>query len=85
MTIIRGQVVDPRGRPVPEATVFVVSSPAGMVDIGALTDEQGRFSLSARVPGRYTVGVRSERWGTIQEEFEVAGEGTVSVRARFRR
>lgn len=56
-----------------------------MADIGALTDEQGRFSLSARVPGRYTVGVRSERWGTIQEEFEVAGEGTVSVRARFRR
>ncbi len=79
MTVLRGQVVDPDGRPVLEAAVYVVSAPVPMPDIAQLTDEQGQFSLSAPVPGRYTVGARSDRWGSAQADVVVHGEDTISI------
>jgi protocatechuate 3,4-dioxygenase beta subunit len=83
VAIIQGHVIDPHGRPMAEAAVYIVSSPVSMPDIGQLTDEQGQFKISAPVPGRYTVGVRSERWGSIQTEVEVGGEEPVSLKAQF--
>lgn len=84
VTTINGQVIDPEGRPIGEAAVYIVASPVSMPDIAQLTDGEGRFTLSAPVPGRYTVGARSDRWGTAQAEVEVAGEEPVSVKVRFR-
>ena len=83
MAAIQGHVVDPQGQPVSEAAVYVVSSPASMPDIASLTDEQGRFTIAAPVPGRYTVGVRSERWGAVQAEVEVGSEEAAAVEVRF--
>ena len=83
MTTIQGRVVDPQGRPVAEATVYIISAPANMPDIAQLTDEQGKFTISAPVPGRYTVGVRSEIWGSAQADVQVRAEEPVTVEVLF--
>lgn len=83
MAVIRGRVVDPQGQPVAQAAVYIVSSPANMPDIAQLTDEQGQFAMSARVPGLYTVGARSDDWGVAKTDIEVRGEEEVSVELKF--
>lgn len=83
MTIIRGRVVDPQGSPVAGAAVYIISAPASMPDIAQLTDEQGQFALSASVPGHYTVGVRSDTWGLVQTDVQVAGEDQIAVEVQF--
>jgi putative drug exporter of the RND superfamily len=83
VTTIQGHVVDPQGEPVAEATVYIVAAPVGMPDIGQLTDDQGQFIISAPVPGRYTVGVRSDSWGVSQRVIEVNDEEPVIVEVQF--
>ena len=76
---VRGVLVDDAARPVPSAIVVLVY-PGGATNAGAMTDAQGRFTLVAAVPGRYTV--RAERTGYRTAEVVVdlgAGE-TVEVR-----
>jgi protocatechuate 3,4-dioxygenase beta subunit len=83
MPTIRGRVVDPQGRPIVAAAVYIVSSPVRMPDIAQLTDDQGQFAISAPVPGRYTVGVRSDQWGLLQTDVAVGDEEQVSVEVQF--
>lgn len=85
MAIIRGQVLDPEGRPVAGAAVYVVSAPAAMPDIAQLTDGDGRFVLGAPLPGRYALGARSDVLGQAQAEVEVSGEEPAAVEVRFGR
>ncbi len=83
MTIIEGQVLDPEGRPVAEAAVYVVSATASMPDIAQLTADDGRFTLAAPLPGRYTIGARSDAYGQAQADVEVGDEESVAVELRF--
>ena len=53
--IIVGVVLDDAGRPVADATVAVVSAPAPVPDIAALTGPDGRFAIVAPEPGDYTI------------------------------
>jgi hypothetical protein len=51
-----GQVIDSdTGSPVADASVTVVSGPAGAPDIAALSDAKGRFSLPSLSPGRWVL------------------------------
>lgn len=71
---VRGVLVDDTQRPVPGAIVVLVH-PGGESNGGAMTDAQGRFTLVAALPGRYTV--RAERTGYQTAEAVVdleAGE-----------
>jgi uncharacterized GH25 family protein len=83
VTTIRGNVIDPHGRPVAEATVYIVSAPVNMPDVAQLTDDHGQFIISAPVAGRYTVGVRSDTWGLVQTDVEVGNEEPVTVEMHF--
>ncbi len=83
MTTIQGRVLNPQGGPVAEAAVYIISAPVRIPDIAQLTDDQGQFTLSAPLPGRYTVGIRSDTWGTTQTEIEVSNEGVITVEVRF--
>lgn len=81
---IHGHVTDPHGQPVAEAAVYVISAPVSMPDIAQLTDDGGRFTIAAPAPGHYTVGVRSDEWGSAQKDVEVGdGESTVEVEISF--
>jgi len=83
MTILRGRIVDKKGEPVNDAVVYVASAPVSLPDIGALTDEAGQFSFFAPVPGRYTLGARSERWGVTQIDIVVGKEPEQQITIRF--
>ena len=83
MTLIYGQVFDPLGRPVGEASVYVVSAPVRMPDIAQLTDGQGKFIFSAPVPGLYILGVRSDSWGATQKRFEISSDEELVIEVRF--
>jgi outer membrane cobalamin receptor len=52
---IRGQVIDPDGRPVPGATVVIASPLSGLRTV--MTDATGRFSVERVDPGRYDVRI----------------------------
>jgi uncharacterized GH25 family protein len=82
--IIRGHVVDPQGHPVAEAAVYVVSAPVSMPDIAQLTDEKGQFTMSVPKVGRYTLGFRSEAWGSTQTDIEVSSEEPVAIEVQFK-
>lgn len=83
MPVIRGNVVDPHGQPVAQAAVYVVSAPVSMPDIAQLTDDQGEFIMSAPRRGRYTLGARSDAWGSAQTDVEVSSEESVTVEVKF--
>jgi hypothetical protein len=76
---VRGLLVDDVARPVPGALVVLVH-PGGAANEGAMTDAQGRFTLVAAVPGRYTV--RAERTGyrTAEVVVDLAAGETAEVR-----
>ncbi len=50
---VRGTVFDPDGRPLPEATVAIVSANTGMTR-SSLTDAEGRFAIELLTPGDYS-------------------------------
>lgn len=53
--VITGVVRDQSGKPLAEATIAFASGPAPLPDIATLTDQNGRFQLSAPTPGSYNV------------------------------
>ena len=83
MPLIRGHVVDPQGRPVAEAVVYVVSAPMSMPDIAQLTDKEGQFTISAPGLGRYTLGFRSDDWRSTQIDIEVSSEEPVTIEVQL--
>ena len=52
---IAGVVLDGAGRPVSDAAVAVVAAPVPVADLAALTGRDGRFTIAAPEPGRYTI------------------------------
>jgi protocatechuate 3,4-dioxygenase beta subunit len=66
--VISGTVRNDAGRPVENARVYLVSGPASFPDIAALTDPDGRFSLSTPTPGQYSIACEAD-----------AGSGLVTV------
>ena len=58
--LIFGEVKDDNGNPISEARVSFVEGPVPLTDIAALTDNNGKFVLSAPTAGDYTIEVVSE-------------------------
>ncbi len=67
-----------------EAAVYVVSAPVSMPDIAQLTDETGQFTMSVPKLGRYTLGFRSEAWGSAKKDIEVSSDEPVAIEVQFR-
>src|SRR5687767_4598363 len=64
-----GAVVDPDGRPLPNAQVFIES-----LNRGTLTDADGRYHLRAIPPGRYHVDVQLIGFRRAHKEVVVTAE-----------
>lgn len=73
MGLIHGVVRGAGGEPVPEARAFFVSGPEPFPDIAAVTDGEGRFTLSAPSRGTYTLECVAE--GFVREAVRVDLEG----------
>jgi Carboxypeptidase regulatory-like domain len=71
--IVTGVVRDSRGQGVPGARVFFVDSPVPVLDIAALSDASGRFTLPAPAAGRYRVRGVLDDGGSVEIQIEVRG------------
>lgn len=60
MTRIAGVVHDRDGAPLEWARVAFAEGPTALPDIAAVTGADGRFALSAPVPGRYRLMVAAD-------------------------
>lgn len=58
--LIKGEVRDARGRPAALARVAFVDGPGPLQDVSMLTGADGTFTLSAPIPGVYTVAVYAD-------------------------
>lgn len=77
--LIRGTVRGPHGEPVAGARVYLTRAPVAVPDIAALTDAEGKFTLTAPVPGIYVVecnanGLRARREVAVGQGREEAIE-----------
>lgn len=70
---VSGTVLNEDGQPVSDASVMFAESPVAVPDIAALTNDQGRFSLSAPAPGHYVVLVVAEGFAERRVAAEIAG------------
>ena len=75
---VSGVVRDARGAPVALARVSFVSGPGALPDVAALTDGQGRFTLSAPRAGNYEIGCNADAQGSARLAV-VVGERGVQV------
>jgi Carboxypeptidase regulatory-like domain len=81
--LIVGTVVDARGEPVAGARVYFIEGPVPLPDIAAVTDSEGRFTLTAPAAGTYTVGGAFDDVATPQRV--TVAEGTREVTLRLER
>jgi hypothetical protein len=81
--MIRGEVVDDRGRPVPDARVMVVSGPGPVSDIALLTDVEGRFTLGLDRAGRYQLAVHADGHASATFPVQLSDDEMDTVRVRL--
>jgi protocatechuate 3,4-dioxygenase beta subunit len=72
--LIRGTVIDASGTPVEWASVWLVAGPQPTQDIAALTDAEGRFTLTTPSPGTYRIGCRAESYEPVEVAVDVGTE-----------
>jgi hypothetical protein len=81
-TIIAGTVRDADGKPVAGARVFFAEGPVALPDIAALTDENGAYTLSAPVAGRYLIKcvVEGQEPVTVEMFVDVGARQDIEIR-----
>jgi hypothetical protein len=72
-TPIFATVRDAAGQPVPNARALFTRGPGALPDIAALTDANGGFSLTAPIPGAYTIEIAAD--GFKAESVDVQADG----------
>lgn len=77
---ISGVVLDPDGKPVLGARVYVTASPTPMPDIAILSGVEGEFVLGARAPGVYRLAASADSYRTAEAEFDTSSGRTVELR-----
>ncbi|MFE6161270.1 carboxypeptidase-like regulatory domain-containing protein [Streptomyces sp. NPDC056486] len=85
---ITGVVRDASGTPVTGAHVLFTDGPQPLPDIAALTDAEGRFSLSAPTTGVYTLTCRADPLsgppGTAEATVRVEPSAQAALPGRLR-
>jgi hypothetical protein len=81
--IVAGVVRGPADEQVPEARVFIARAPVPVPDIAALTDAEGRFTLSLPVRGIYEVACVAEGYAPSSTTIEVAEEPELRLELRL--
>lgn len=81
---VSGSVLDERGKAIGEARVSFASAPVAVPDIAALTDERGAFTLSAPIPGRYTLAVAADGFAAANAEVTL-GKTAATLIVRLHR
>lgn len=82
--VIHGTVRGPDGSPIPQARAYFVSGPEPFPDIAALTDAEGRFTLSAPSAGAYSIECAAEGFAPEALTLDLEGEEERRIEITFR-
>jgi len=83
--VISGNVVDARGKPLPEVQVSLKPMDADNKSVNfEYTDEQGRFAIESITPGNYIIAVNQDGEKTVEEPFSVFYYPNVTEQAQAR-
>jgi hypothetical protein len=82
-TLVTGVVVDAGGNPIKDARAYFLQGPVPVPDIAALTDRDGRFTLSAPVPGTYELQVAAEDFSPTTKVLNLTGESRLDIAVRL--
>jgi hypothetical protein len=78
--LVSGVVHDRSGAAISGARVYFTSGPGALPDIAALTGSDGGFTLSAPLPGKYTVQCAADGFDTREVTVTVsAGEAAAKL------
>lgn len=78
-SVISGVVRGPKGKPIANARVYFTSGPVPLPEIAALTDEDGKFSLTAPAPGEYVIEGAADDFSPRSSKVTVKGNQPVTV------
>ena len=67
------------GRAVADARVYIVEGPGSFSDIAALTEPDGRFSLTAPQQGSYKVTCAAEGFAPVSVSVEVPAKSALVI------
>ncbi len=77
---LRGHVVDPTGRPVPQADLMSRGAPGGVVGFGmATTDAEGAFKLSGLGDRNYTIVARKDGFAESTMDVNPATTNDITI------
>lgn len=82
-TLVTGVVVDSGGNPIEDARAYFLEGPSPVPDIAVLTDGDGRFTLSAPVPGTYRLQVAAEDFSPVTRVLDITGEPRLDIAVRL--
>lgn len=85
MPLVTGQILDPNGHPEADAAAYVITAPQPMPDIAMISGPDGSFTFLAPIPGRYTLGARSERWGYAETTFQIGANVDIHIELHLKR
>ena len=81
--IVTGVVRGPGGEQVAQARVFIARGPGPVPDIAALTDAEGRFTLSLPMRGSYEITSAAEGYVSSSTTVEVGHDRELRVELRL--
>jgi Carboxypeptidase regulatory-like domain len=73
------------GQPIAGARVFFASGPGRFPDVAALTDNEGRFTLSAPTPGIYQIEAAADGFAASRNAVDVRRRRQVDMEISLRR
>ena len=83
-SLISGTVLDAAGKPLSFARVYFTGGPDSRPDIAALTDQNGRFTLTAPTPGEYEIECAADGYLPERQTIIAAAGKTYEVEFRLR-
>ena len=81
--VVAGVVRGPHGQQLPLARVFIARGPVPVPDVAALTDAEGRFTLSLPATGSYEVACVAEGYAPSSAIVEVADQQELRLELRL--
>lgn len=84
-SVISGVVRSPDGKPVANARVYFTDGPVPLPEIAALTDDEGKFSLTAPAPGKYVVASAADDFAGKSSTVRVKGGEPVRLDFKLER
>lgn len=82
---ISGTVLELNGKPIEDVRVYFVTGPLPLPEIAALTDKDGKFTLTAPAEGEYEIGFSADGYKSVTVSTTVTRGQNAQIEVRLSR